>query len=383
MSKVVNQERFINEALAAHNSYRVQHGVSELEHEPRLSSLAQEWAEKLASDSSLKYRSFTYKSGDVGENIMKFNLKEAQLYYRSGNDVTNEWYSEENDYDYKGKFSANTGHFTQLVWKNTQRVGFGFAIDETGMFYAVANYFPAGNYKKKFLENVLPLTKTVSNRALPVPNFSSRSMPSENPTTKAAEMKDLISKIANHKTNSVDESIEPEEFDESIEESNYNFEEVQSRFINEALATHNKCRKAHGLSALLHNPELSMIAQTYSEKLARMNKMVHSTNKWNEEKIGENLAYAYDSRLNFYSGEKASMQWYDEIYDHNFDLDHQRGTGHFTQLIWKKTEQVGFGVAEAKNGSFYATANYYPAGNFIGRFKANVPRALSKPYIVK
>ena len=26
------------------------------------------------------------------------------------------------------------------------------------------------------------------------------------------------------------------------------------------------------------------------------------------------------------------MQWYDEIKDHNFSLDYQPGTGHFTQV---------------------------------------------------
>jgi hypothetical protein len=58
-------------------------------------------------------------------------------------------------------------------------------------------------------------------------------------------------------------------------------------------------------------------------------------------------------------GEKASMQWYDEIKDHNFNLDHQSGTGHFTQLVWKTTKEVGFGVARASDGSFYGVANYY------------------------
>lgn len=77
-----------------------------------------------------------------------------------------------------------------------------------------------------------------------------------------------------------------------------------------------------------------MIAQGYAEKLAKMNKMVHSKNKYKDEKIGENLAYSYDSRLDFYSGEKASMQWYDEIKMHNFNLDYQKGTGHFTQVTF-------------------------------------------------
>jgi hypothetical protein len=68
------------------------------------------------------------------------------------------------------------------------------------------------------------------------------------------------------------------------------------------------------------------------------------------------------------------MQWYDEIKDHNFNMDHQSGTGHFTQLVWKTTKEVGFGVARASDGSFYGVANYYPAGNLIGTFVKNVPR---------
>ena len=72
------------------------------------------------------------------------------------------------------------------------------------------------------------------------------------------------------------------------------------------------------------------------------------------------------------------MQWYDEIKDHHFDLDSQPGTGnlnisfcfyslknnlflgHFTQLVWKNSKEVGFGVAKANDGSFYAVANYFP-----------------------
>jgi hypothetical protein len=61
--------------------------------------------------------------------------------------------------------------------------------------------------------------------------------------------------------------------------------------------------------------------------------------------LGENLAWAYDSTLSSYSGnflkyipkinfslyfnkgEKATLQWYSEIKDHNFNGDNQKGTG--------------------------------------------------------
>jgi hypothetical protein len=51
----------------------------------------------------------------------------------------------------------STGHFTQLVWKNTERVGAGIAYNsDRTKVYVVAQYSPPGNYLGQFEENVLP-----------------------------------------------------------------------------------------------------------------------------------------------------------------------------------------------------------------------------------
>lgn len=63
--------------------------------------------------------------------------------------MTDEWYNESSSYKYDGKFDHDAGHFTQVIWKGTRKVGFGFALNESGRFYAVANYYPAGNFKGK------------------------------------------------------------------------------------------------------------------------------------------------------------------------------------------------------------------------------------------
>ena len=81
-------------------------------------------------------------------------------------------YNEEKDYDYKTgdvkqqcKDNPATcyskdgvGHFTQVVWKDSIKLGIGKAtgkIDQMFCTWAVGRYAPAGNVMGKFQENVL------------------------------------------------------------------------------------------------------------------------------------------------------------------------------------------------------------------------------------
>jgi hypothetical protein len=80
----------------------------------------------------------------------------------SGNHVIDEWYNEIELYDFKKPgFSEETGHFTQLVWKNTKEIGCGAACQGTTCA-VTCNYYPAGNYIGEFEANVLPLKKGMS-----------------------------------------------------------------------------------------------------------------------------------------------------------------------------------------------------------------------------
>jgi len=46
--------------------------------------------------------------------------------------------------------------------------------------------------------------------------------------------------------------------------------------------------------------------------------------------------------------------------------------GHFTQVVWKGTKEVGIGIASAKNQCI-VVGSYRPAGNMMGDFSNNVP----------
>lgn len=98
--------------------------------------------------------------------------------------------------------------------------------------------------------------------------------------------------------------------------------------------------------------------------------MEHSKNKYNGKSLGENLYYGY---LSSNIGINTVEKWYSEesAYDYN-NPGYKKGIGHFTQLVWKNSENLGCDVGCKSNNYCYVTCNYYPAGNNINSFPSNV-----------
>lgn len=66
--------------------------------------------------------------------------------------------------------------------------------------------------------------------------------------------------------------------------------------------------------------------------------------------------------------------------DYDFDTDrptYSSITGHFTQMVWKNSRQLGVGVATGTNRRYglectYVVARYRRHGNVLGQFSENV-----------
>jgi uncharacterized protein YkwD len=180
----------------------------------------------------------------------------------------------------------------------------------------VSNYWPAGNFTNEFVDNVAPpirINSLISGQPPKKelkPNLQTSSSSSFKPIRETRDTKlDLNNNYLNDSSNSGSE-----------------------KFILEALSAHNEHRKTHGCEPLILNQDLNKIAQTYADYLAQINALTHSSNTYRGQSLGENLVYFYDSKLNYYPGKIATAQWYNEIKDHNFGKDNQKGTGHFTQV---------------------------------------------------
>ena len=142
-------------------------------------------------------------------------------------------------------------------------------------------------------------------------------------------------------------------------------------YREKALQKHNELRKKHGAKELKENDELNKMAQDYAEKLLNYEgNKVFPFNIYKDSLLGENILISKKE-----DPESICLKWYKENKNYNFGLNQfQKGTIHFTQLVWKATEEVGFGFY-FNNGNFSSVALYYPCGNVLGEFSENVQKA--------
>merc|ERR1740123_1781138 len=118
--------------------------------------------------------------------------------------------------------------------------------------------------------------------------------------------------------------------------------------------------------------------------------MGHATNL-QELGQGENL-YWQGHRNDLSSEEGAwdgTMQgWYGEEGDWNYDTSASDGgvTGHFTQVVWKATTQVGCAMNTNCDNMFASqgfrnlvvVCRYSSAGNYWGQYAANVKKLVTE-----
>lgn len=72
-------------------------------------------------------------------------------------------------------------------------------------------------------------------------------------------------------------------------------------------------------------------------------------------------------------GKEPVDKWYEEISVHNFNSEPtDLRSGHFTQVVWKGSRELGVGIAKSRNGQIFVVARYSPPGNYVGSFRANV-----------
>merc|ERR1719399_2307066 len=139
---------------------------------------------------------------------------------------------------------------------------------------------------------------------------------------------------------------------------------------------HNAARAKHGTGNVGWSSAVEESARKWAEVIASDCNVRHSTFE-QRNGYGENLAWGHRS-------EEAAMQgWYDKeepLYNYN-NPGFGMSTGHFTQVVWKKTKNIGCVIMPLDHcrgvPSPLYICQYDPPGNYAGQFPENVPRPIS------
>jgi hypothetical protein len=139
-------------------------------------------------------------------------------------------------------------------------------------------------------------------------------------------------------------------------------------FDQRILAAHNRERVDLGLEPLTWNPALAQSAQIWADTLASTGRFEHAPeNRYAPE--GENL---WAGTKGYYTPEAMVDAWIREkrffrpgVFPDNSTTGNVEDVGHYTQLIWRTTTEVG--CAEAASASEdILVCRYAEAGNYIG-----------------
>ncbi|SMN19284.1 similar to Saccharomyces cerevisiae YJL079C PRY1 Protein of unknown function [Maudiozyma saulgeensis] len=138
---------------------------------------------------------------------------------------------------------------------------------------------------------------------------------------------------------------------------------ASSDFETSMLNEHNVKRALHvNTPDLTWSDTLASYAQAYADNYDCSGVLTHSGGAY-----GENLALGYGTT-------GAVDGWYDEISSYDYsNPGFTENAGHFTQVVWASTSQVGCGIKSCGGvWGDYVICSYEDAGNVIGQFPENV-----------
>ena len=146
------------------------------------------------------------------------------------------------------------------------------------------------------------------------------------------------------------------------------------------LTSHNAVRSQLGLLPLRWSNKLASYAQQWADHQAKTQNcaMTHRPHQAGPYKQihGENLFWASPKRWSDGRIERQEITieevvkaWADEVVDYNYNNNSCRAgeqCGHYTQIVWRETREVGCAISVCPDQSQLWVCNYNPPGNYIG-----------------
>ena len=145
-----------------------------------------------------------------------------------------------------------------------------------------------------------------------------------------------------------------------------NFHRLQA-YEKETTTVHNKYRSdlKADIAALKWSGSLAIGAQQWADYLGSTNKFEHS----GESNTGENIWMGSQietptSMVQLWGAEEVYFKY--GIFPDVSTTGNWMDVGHYTQIIWRNTTEVGCGSASGTDGMHRFVCRYSPPGNYVG-----------------
>ncbi|GLI63390.1 hypothetical protein VaNZ11_006349, partial [Volvox africanus] len=354
--------------LNLHNRYRAAHSSPPLVWNNTLASHAQAWAANLAAGGC-----DLYHEGYEGEGENLFAFWSSDSFALNCSLATKSWYDEILDYvftntPYTDNGGKLIGHFTQVVWAATTQVGCA-AVQGSQCYVVSCRYTPPGNMAVDcfYLNNV---RKNISVSSPPPSSSVSSPPPSSSVSSPPPSLATPPPPPPTASSPPPPPTASPPPTARPPPPSGI---KVGGCIDSDAtLDLHNRYRANHSTASLVWNNTLATHAQTWATNLAALGCSLNHEGVAGE---GENLYASWTTSSIVLNCTRAVKSWYDEVLKYSFTntpyTDNAGKTiGHFTQVVWVDTTQVGCGAAQGTTSTgfncYIVSCRYAPPGNFIG-----------------
>lgn len=330
----------IAEFMKLHNDARAEVGVPPLVWDDQIAAYAQEWADTIAARDAMEHR----PNGKYGENLAGYLPQYGERPVHGAK----MWYDEIKDYrgeKIEGQNYQKFGHYTQMVWRKSTRVGFGVAMTPKGMVMLCANYAEAGNMTGEHPYQIEGQPAVAMPAAKPKMDQYGNIIPDGPPPAGLEKPIDM-----------------PAEGNAGSDAAPADQEAAQT-FIQ----TLNELRQKRGLPAQRLDPQITQSAQWLADHMARFDVMDHDAMLIGGPQFAS--MRDLDDRLThfgFTSSGAAEACAEGESKDvrtatRDFTLGWANGKTHYRPFLSKDGqvfETCGYGIAASKKnpGKFYACA---------------------------
>ena len=142
----------------------------------------------------------------------------------------------------------------------------------------------------------------------------------------------------------------------------------QNSIAQEILNAHNQYRAEVGVPPLTWSDTLANHAQEWADYLASLGgTLQHSQNTGEGENLwmGASGYFSYTQMIESFGNEK--QYFIGGTFPNVSSTGKWQDVGHYTQVVWRNTTEVGCAIATSANGNDILVCRYSPPGNFLGQ----------------